>query len=341
MKKWEGFQKGVNLGGWLSQCDHSKEHYDTFITEQDFAVIAGWGCDHVRLPIDYDLVQTKDGDIIEDGFFYIDTCFDWCRQHKLNMVLDLHKTLGHSFDEDEGEQGFFYNEALIRHFLNLWDALAKRYGQYPDNIAFELLNEVVNESDNAPWMDIVRRAIATIRPHAPRTKILIGSYMNNSVTTVTHIIPPVDDNIIYNFHCYEPLLFTHQGAAWIKEMLTDFRMRYPLPKAQFNAAADSVAPNFRVDDCFLPEGDFSSRYFELLFADALQYAEQQGVMLYCGEYGVINLADTESTLIWYQHINSVLNKYGIGHAIWSYKEMSFGISDAGMDSICDEIIQCM
>lgn len=341
MKKWEGFQKGVNLGGWLSQCRHTKEHYDTFITEQDLAVIAGWGFDHVRLPIDYDLVQEKDGTITEDGFSYIDTCVEWCKKYKLNMVLDLHKTLGHSFDEDEGEQGFFRNEDLIGHFLALWEALAKRYGQYPDSIAFELLNEVVDESDNAPWMDIARRAVAVIRPHAPRTKILIGSYMQNSATTVPHIIPPVDGNIVYNFHCYEPLLFTHQGATWVKEMPTEFRMRYPISKTQYNAAADSINPDFRTNDRFLPEGDFSARYFELLFASALQYAEQQGVMLYCGEYGVIDLADKESALTWYQHINSIFKKYNIGHAIWSYKEMNFGISDTGMDKIREEIIQSL
>ena len=36
MKKFEGYTHGVNFGGWLSQCDHTKERYDTFITEEDF-----------------------------------------------------------------------------------------------------------------------------------------------------------------------------------------------------------------------------------------------------------------------------------------------------------------
>ena len=38
-----GFYRGVNLGGWLSQCDYSQERLNTFITERDIAVIAGWG----------------------------------------------------------------------------------------------------------------------------------------------------------------------------------------------------------------------------------------------------------------------------------------------------------
>ena len=40
MKKLEGFQHGINLGGWLSQCVHTREHYDSFIGEEDIRRIA-------------------------------------------------------------------------------------------------------------------------------------------------------------------------------------------------------------------------------------------------------------------------------------------------------------
>ena len=36
MRRFEGYQKGINLGGWLSQCvSYSKEHFDGFITKKD------------------------------------------------------------------------------------------------------------------------------------------------------------------------------------------------------------------------------------------------------------------------------------------------------------------
>ena len=38
-----GFVRGVNLGGWMSQCDYSEDRLEHFITERDFAVIASWG----------------------------------------------------------------------------------------------------------------------------------------------------------------------------------------------------------------------------------------------------------------------------------------------------------
>ena len=35
---FENFQKGVNLGGWISQfAKYDKTHFDTFITEKDIA----------------------------------------------------------------------------------------------------------------------------------------------------------------------------------------------------------------------------------------------------------------------------------------------------------------
>ena len=37
MRNFEGFKKGINLGGWLSQCrdKYNEEHYGSFITEAD------------------------------------------------------------------------------------------------------------------------------------------------------------------------------------------------------------------------------------------------------------------------------------------------------------------
>ena len=50
MRRFNGYMHGIDIGGWLSQCDYSKEHLDNFITEEDIKRIKGWGCDHVRVP---------------------------------------------------------------------------------------------------------------------------------------------------------------------------------------------------------------------------------------------------------------------------------------------------
>ena len=32
-------ERGINLGGYLSQCVHNTEHYDAFIQEEDLSLI--------------------------------------------------------------------------------------------------------------------------------------------------------------------------------------------------------------------------------------------------------------------------------------------------------------
>ena len=68
MRLFEGYQKGINLGGWFSQCDHTEDRYDHFITDTDFAVIRSWGADHVRVPVDYELLEDSEGNPRESGY---------------------------------------------------------------------------------------------------------------------------------------------------------------------------------------------------------------------------------------------------------------------------------
>ena len=98
MKSFDGYKKGINFGGWLSQCKHTMEHYRTFISEDDVKKAASWGVDHVRVPVDYDLVETDTGSYKDEGFAFIQSAIGWCRKYGLNMILDLHKTYGYSFD---------------------------------------------------------------------------------------------------------------------------------------------------------------------------------------------------------------------------------------------------
>lgn len=105
--KENGFRRGVNLGGWFSQCDYSKERLDHFITEKDFDVIAGWGLDHVRIPMDYNVLENEDGTLSAEGFDRVSRAVEQCGERGLRVVLDLHKTAGYSFDSAEKEDGFF------------------------------------------------------------------------------------------------------------------------------------------------------------------------------------------------------------------------------------------
>lgn len=306
-------KKGMNLGGWMSQCDYSEDRLNNFIKEEDVKKIASWGMDHVRLPVDYNIIQNGDGSIRGDGFERIDKAVSWAEKYDLSIVLDLHKTMGYSFDKGENEAGFFGDKKLQEYFYALWEEFAKRYGDRPETICFELLNELTDKGFIDEWNRISAECIKRIRKYAADTYILVGSYENSAVFAVKDLAPAPDNKIIYNFHCYEPLRFTHQGAYWI----------------------DDEFPTLRIP---FKDSGVTENFFADMFKSAIEKAEKDGVGLYCGEYGVIDVVSPEDTILWYRTIHAVFEKYQIGHAAWSYKEMDFGISDARLDSVRDELL---
>jgi len=314
MLRSKGFYRGVNLGGWLSQCDYSKERLDTFITEEDIAQIASWGLDHVRLPIDYNVVENDDGTYKADGVERIAKAIEWCRKNNLNLVLDLHKTLGFSFDFGEKQSGFFDNENLQERFYCLWEELAKHFGNDPEHVAFELLNEVTDKAFIDTWNRVSATCIERVRKYAPDTLILVGSYYNNSACAVKDLAAPYDDKVIYNFHCYDPLKFTHQGATW----------------------TDAIDPAARIA---FDDADITPAFFDDFFASAIEAAKQNNTPLYCGEYGVIDRVSPEDTVKWYKAIHEIFEKYGICRSAWSYKQMDFGLSDERLDGVREELLK--
>ena len=315
MLKEMRFYKGINLGGWLSQCSYEEKHMDTFISDEDYAVIAGWGADHIRIPFDYNILENEDGSYNEKGFARLRNAVETGLKYGLNTVLDLHKTAGFSFDcYSENESGFFDSSALQERFCRLWEEVARRFADLSDHTAFELLNEVTDMGFMPAWNSIVSRCIERIRRIAPDTLILVGSCHNNAADMVPLLDAPFDSKVVYNMHCYEPLRFTHQGAYW----------------------TDAIAPDARYSP---KECDVAPEYFEKLFSSAIEKAKANGAELYCGEYGVIDRVSPEDTLVWYKAINAVFEKYGISRCAWSYKKMDFGISDSRLDSIRDRLVQ--
>ncbi len=308
------FYKGMNLGGWLSQCDYINEHIDSFILENDIKLISSWGFDHVRIPIDYNILENEDGSYKQDGFDRIKKAITWCHTYNLNTIIDLHKTLGYCFDKFQNESGLFENEQLQERFYLLWEEIAKQFGHLHDTTAFELLNEVDDEKYIDKWNEIAEICISRIRKYAPDTIILYGSHHKNSANALKDLKKPYDDKVIYNFHFYEPLKYTHQGAYW----------------------TDEIDPNERIS---YEESGCSIEYFENMLASAIETAKKNNTSLYCGEYGIIDRVPTADALKWHRDLHAVFEKYGIARCIWNYKSLDFGISEERYDADRQELLK--
>ncbi|KAG8955546.1 hypothetical protein FRC03_011098 [Tulasnella sp. 419] len=118
---------GVNLGGWLNTepfispalyeqfypnavdeytlsqqlaanggIGQLEDHYKTFITEEDFALIAGAGLNWIRLPIAFWALEIWDGEPFLEhvSWKYVLKAIEWARKYGLRINLDLHAVPG-------------------------------------------------------------------------------------------------------------------------------------------------------------------------------------------------------------------------------------------------------
>ncbi|TFK50792.1 glycoside hydrolase family 5 protein [Heliocybe sulcata] len=89
----EAMRNDTGEGGGIGQIE---DHYNTFITEEDFAQIAGAGLNWVRVPIPYWAIETWEGEPFLEGvaWKYILRMFSWARKYGLRVNLDLHTVPG-------------------------------------------------------------------------------------------------------------------------------------------------------------------------------------------------------------------------------------------------------
>lgn len=89
-------QRYLAEGGADNLRKKMTEHYDTFITEQDFANIAAAGLNWVRLPIGFWAFETYANEPYLQGvsWNYVLKAIQWARKYGLRINLDLHAVPG-------------------------------------------------------------------------------------------------------------------------------------------------------------------------------------------------------------------------------------------------------
>jgi len=340
---FDKFRAGINLGGWISQCNLEKKHIENFIKKEDIEKIACWGLDHIRLPFDYQILEDDDNPFSykEEGFNIIDKLLCWCKDLSLNLVLDMHKAQGYSFDKSAGENIFFTDKNSQNRFISLWREITNRYKNEKDNLIFELLNEIVDPHGDT-WNNIARKTIDSIRSADADRYILLGGPNNNSAQGLNSLDLYDDKHIIYNFHFYEPFLFTHQRAAWTPLKNLDVNQLYPgkiegieMLKTFFGNKRPEQGKSLTADTVF------NKDFLEYMMSPAVSFAKQNNKELYCGEYGAIDLAELDSRINYLNDMKELFEKYSIGRACWSYKGMNFSSIDNNGNPVSEKYIRAL
>jgi len=350
---FQKFQNGINLGGWLSQYEiiikesYSREdlklHLKTFLNENDFHQISEWGFDHVRLPVSgYFLYDMEKETLNAEPLAYIDQCIDWCRDFHLNLILDLHDFWGNVYGAMDTPMPLLTDKTLQHHFTHIWELLTQHLKNVKDiTILFELLNEV-SDATCYLWNRMYKCTVHAIRELDTHRPVLIGSNCQNSVTYLSQLDLSDDPLVFYNFHYYEPLVFTHQKAHFSEEM-REFNqtVTYPGDMSSFIWYL-SMHPEYKTKYPSAEQERMNDHeLMKKLLKHAVDFVSYSGKELYCGELGVIDSAPPEEAAKWISDLLSILTKNQIGHAIWNYKGLDFGLLDLKGNAVSGKLLQAI
>jgi len=130
-----------------------------------------------------------------------------------------------------------------------------------------------------------------------------------------------DRNVVYNFHCYEPFRFTHQGATWAGDWVKGLKNApYPSsPEAVAGVLADLPDEKARENMIQYGKENWNAEKIDAVIARAAAWGKKKGVPLTCNEFGVYRkVAPTEARLRWIRDVRTALEKHHIGWAMWDY-----------------------
>jgi endoglucanase len=189
-------------------------------TEVDYERVAAMGMNLIRFYMNY---VTFEGDAApfqyqESGFDWVDQNVAWAKAHGIRLLLNMHVPQGGY--QSNGQGLALWTDVQNRDRLTaLWQAIARHYRDEPTVLGYDLVNEPVTASSKQEWVDLAERLVGAIRDVDPyhiitvvRLNAINGTWSNDADMNFFRVADP---NVLYEFHFYTPMEFTHQGASWV------------------------------------------------------------------------------------------------------------------------------
>ncbi|HEY0298322.1 MAG TPA: cellulase family glycosylhydrolase, partial [Arachidicoccus sp.] len=206
------FGLGQNISNWLERGFDSDWPRPNVYTKADLQKMKDAGIKSLRLPACFERITDTIAPYYVDTnhvlFSYIDSVISWANELNMNVTIDNH----HLWDSITNTAW----RTQEQRFTHMWAVVANHYAYLdPERYTFELWNEP-NLTFAADSLRILfSEAIDSIRQFAPNHTIIVSPNLGSEGFTYSSAyLPFADTNLIYTWHCYDPLDFTHQGFTW-------------------------------------------------------------------------------------------------------------------------------
>jgi endoglucanase len=319
-------RRGINLSEWFAQVydpkGYTKEHLETWTTAEDITVIKSLGFDHVRLSINPDPMwrHNHTDDLPPEYLGYLDQAVQMILDHGLAVILDIHP-------ESDFKARLAHDDAFVEQFSDFWRAFARHYSNLdPNRVFFEILNEP-ELTDRYRWYGVESKLASAIREGAPQHTIIAAGARWSDDDDLVFLEPLRDPNVIYNFHFYEPHIFTHQGATWGENYWHYLHgLAYPSTKANAEQAAP-LEPDaiHRLQVIRYGLDHWDAARIDTEVSQVAEWTRRRGLAVTCNEFGVYRrFADPKDRARWIADVRTSLERHDMGWTMWDYSG-GFGV----------------
>ncbi len=185
-------------------------------TDLDYERIAGLGMNCVRFYVQYTWLTDEDQ---FDFYNFLDNQIKLAKKHGIYIILNLHY-FGEAENVKRGIDDGFYKGSSKYDLVGFWKKISDRYKDEETIAAYDLLNEPTTSSKltEKRLYEKYSEIISTIRANGDKHIVIVSDPVNkfdnelrNDIKDSNPFIKLDDNNVIYQFHWYQPIEFTHQG----------------------------------------------------------------------------------------------------------------------------------
>ncbi len=206
------YLKGIVFNNWHWLVDPlpPTSHH----SEIDFERVAAMGMNAVRFHLNYSIFEDDSNpyQYKQTGWDWIDKNVEWAKKNNVYLILNMHTPPGGYQSQGDGD-AVWDNVDNQDRLVALWKAIAERYREEPQIAGYGVLNEPVPNRSIDQWSELAQRLVDEVRKvdnHIVFVEQAIQVKGQEASDPELNFPRVTGTNIVYEFHTYEPYLFTHQ-----------------------------------------------------------------------------------------------------------------------------------
>ncbi|TPI36111.1 glycoside hydrolase family 5 protein [Mesorhizobium sp. B3-1-6] len=225
------FRRGVNTWPWFAltrEFPAPRTDYDwppfqsqrPVPTLADLVRLRASGLDFIRLPVDPGPFLAADAGQRADLMAMLSAAVEAAVAADLGVIVNVQANgATHYWNPDRMYSSTSAPE-FARYQVFVGEVAGMLEGMAPGRVALEPVNEPPQDCSSDVWPKVQAALLTAARGPARKLPLLATSGCGSMVRGLTALDPaPLAEfePILFTFHFYEPYLFSHQGALWMRE----------------------------------------------------------------------------------------------------------------------------